>query len=180
MRRPVHLDFLQTRPPAGRPVIALACAAALALLFCVAYTVRAAREADRIQAAIDATRHEMGRDRPDRREVVAIDSQRLAADVQLANDVMVRLSTPWPRLFSSLEAAANPSVVLVGLQPEAGNQQIRIAGVARRYEDVLEYVGRLQETRGISDVFLASHETRDEPSGSTISFTVTARWKEAS
>nr|WP_255428251.1 PilN domain-containing protein [Ramlibacter cellulosilyticus] len=100
------------------------------------------------------------------------EARALAAEVVRANAVAARLQVPWEALFTDLELAAGEGVTLTGLEPEGGMRRLRITGEARRFEDLTQYLRRLEGTPALHNVFLTSHEQRDRG----VAFTLTADW----
>lgn len=100
------------------------------------------------------------------------DAKALAADVLRANAVAARLQVPWDALFTDIELAAGEGVTLLGLEPEGGMRRLRITGEARRFEDLTQYLRRLEGTPALHNVFLTGHELRDRG----LTFTLTADW----
>jgi hypothetical protein len=101
------------------------------------------------------------------------DARALAADVARANAVAARLQVPWDALFSDLEVAGGEGVTLLGFEPEGGMRRLRISGEARRFEDLTQYLRRLEGTPAFRNVFLTAHELRDR---GLLTFTLTADW----
>lgn len=93
---------------------------------------------------------------------------------ELASAVVARLSMPWSDWFAQLEASTRGKVVFTALQPEADGRRVRVAGVARRFEDLVEYMMALEATPGFANVFLSEHA--ETPTG--VSFTLSADWVE--
>ncbi len=176
----IHLDFVHPLPPRRKTATVLAVLALAVVVGDVWGTVAGSAEDARLAAEIDRARRTAPRDDASRRGAVVVDRKRLGEELAQANEVVARLSTPWSRLFEGIERATDPSVVLVGLQPEARGDRIRISGVARQYEDVLAYVDRLQNAPSLADVLLTSHEVQDDPQqGTSVAFTLSARWTDA-
>lgn len=100
------------------------------------------------------------------------ENRALAAEVLRANAVAARLQVPWEALFTDLELAAGEGVTLLGLEPEGGLRRLRITGEARRFEDLTQYLRRLEGTPALHNVFLTGHELRDRG----LTFTLTADW----
>jgi hypothetical protein len=95
--------------------------------------------------------------------------------VARANTVIAALNLRWDAMFADLETAANDNVALLAIQPEAGATHIRVAGEARRFDDLLAYISRLEATRGFSNVLLLNHALVEAP-GQALSFTLIADW----
>jgi hypothetical protein len=79
-------------------------------------------------------------------------------------------------MFGELESAASANVALLGIQPDGAGRQVRLAGEARRFEDLLAYVARLEATPGFANVFLAGHELKSGSGGQVVAFTLAAEW----
>ncbi len=175
----LHLDFLH--PTAAAPRLGLA-------LLLVGLVVAGAvgwryvtldREATRLEARIADTQRMARRDFavvP----VAAGDPKVVAQELGQANTILASLAVPWDALFRSLETAGGNSVGLVGIQPDGSGRQVRISGEARRFEDLVAYLKRLEATDGFSNVFLAAHEMKGESKGNSrtrsIGFTLHADW----
>jgi hypothetical protein len=171
--RALELDFLH---PAGARlrldlvVLAVGIAAAGA----VAWRYSAlADDVAALETRIDDVRRLARRDLP-RMRVPAGDSRALAQEVGRANAVLATLTVPWDAMFGELESAAGANVALLGIQPDG--RQVRLAGEARRFEDLLAYIGRLEATPGFANVFLAGHELKSGAGGPGVAFTLAADW----
>jgi len=173
--RPLHLDFLHPARRRGAPgmvllIAGIACVAGAAWQFT---TLR--QSITQIEARLTETQRMAQRQRPPV-AVSPAEAKLLAQDVGRANAVLASLNVPWDRLFRDLETASSEAVGLTGVQPEGGGRQVRITGEARRFEDVLAYVKRLEATPGLANVLLASHEMRTGAALRTFQFTVVADW----
>jgi Tfp pilus assembly protein PilN len=104
------------------------------------------------------------------------DPKLVAQEVVRANAVLANLAVPWDALFGELESASNANVALLSIQPEAGGRKVQLAGEARRFEDLLAYVARLEATPGFAHVFLTEHEMRNSGGQRAVSFTIGADW----
>lgn len=105
-------------------------------------------------------------------EASGAEARLLAADVARANAVAARLQVPWEALFTDLETAAGEGITLLGFEPEGGMRRLRITGEARRFEDLTQYLRRLEATPALHNVFLTGHELR----GQGVTFTLNADW----
>jgi hypothetical protein len=177
MRPRLHLDFV--RPHARRPRLAaflLAVGLAGAAGAGAEYA-RLAAQAERLEAAIADTARMARRDLPRLR--AAADPKQLAEEVRGANLVLAELTVPWDELFREIEAAGGEGIALLAIQPDAASGTVRLAGEARRYEDALAYVGRLERGSVLNRVFLASHELRPGAAPRPVAFAILAQWREA-
>lgn len=106
----------------------------------------------------------------------ARDPKLVAQEVIRANAVLANLAVPWDALFGELEAAASGNVALLAIQPASGGRKVQLSGEARRFDDLLAYVARLEATPGFANVFLTEHEVRAGAGEQAVTFTVTADW----
>jgi hypothetical protein len=173
--RALHLDFLHPAGPRvriGAALLALGIAAAA--LAGWRYFVLAGDVA-RLEARV-ADLNSLARRTFPQLRAPAGDARLLAQEVGRANAVLASLTLPWDAMFAELEGAASKDVALLGIQPDGTGRQVRLAGEARRYEDLLAYVARLEATAGFANVFLAAHEVRTDAPGQPVAFTLTADW----
>jgi Tfp pilus assembly protein PilN len=165
----LQLDFLHPdggRFPVGKLLLVFGVLAALMM----AWKFNAlANEQVQLQAQITNTERLLRRELPQ----VHTDDKQLSEQVARANIVLAALNLPWDAMFAELESVAEENVALLSIQPDAAGKHIRLAGEARRYEDVLAYVKRLERTVGFANVFLLGHEGRDEGG---VSFNLGADW----
>ncbi len=173
--RALELDFLHPaapRVPVGLVLLALGVAAAGA----VAWRHYAlAGEATRLEARIEDAKRLARRELP-RMRAPAGDAKLLAQEVGRANAVLASLTVPWDSMFGELESAGGANVALLGIHPDGAGRQVRLAGEARRFEDLLAYVSRLEATPGFANVFVSGHELRSGGGGHIVAFTLLAEW----
>jgi Tfp pilus assembly protein PilN len=175
MRPRLHLDFVRPRAPRtwlGAGLLAAGAFAAVATL--VEYRAAAA-EAARLEARIADTQRMVRRDLPRLRQT-SLDPKAVAEEVRNANAVLAQLTIPWDALFREIEAAGDRTVALLSIQPDAGARALRITGEARRFEDVLAYIGRLEGRPALANVFLASHELRPGGAQRPVAFALVGQW----
>jgi hypothetical protein len=173
MMRALELDFLRpagSRLRLGLVVLALGVAAAGAVAWRY-YTL--AGDVARLEGRIDDVKRLARRDLP-RMRLPAGDAKLLAQEVGRANAVLASLTLPWDAMFGELESAASANVALLGIQPDG--RQVRLAGEARRFEDLLAYIGRLEATPGFANVLLSGHELKSGSGGAVVAFTLAAEW----
>ncbi|MDB6002689.1 MAG: putative secretion system transrane protein 1 [Rhizobacter sp.] len=181
MRR-LQLDFLHPTTARGvaGPLLLAVGVVALLLSLWQQHTLDA--ESKALQASLAATPSATQAATPVRARVplrlARLDDRQLAQEVERANVAIATLSVPWPNFFAELEAASDPKVALLAIQPEADGRRIRISGEARRFQDMLGYLTRLEATPGLANVLLVSHEVRSANGtrGTTVGFTLTADW----
>jgi Tfp pilus assembly protein PilN len=165
--RAIRLQFTRSSARPGAASIALLVAGALALGVTLWRFSAQQAEHEELAAALRASEAVAGR-------VSSQDASRgrQAADVSRASAMLASLAVPWAGLFSALESAAAPGVVLTGLAPEVDARRVRISGEAREFDQIADYARRLQQTQAFTGVTVVSHETRD----TRIGFTLQANW----
>ncbi len=171
----LRLDFLHPAAPRlmlGVALLALGIAAAAAVA--VRHYVLAT-QIEELGARVADTGHLARRDLPPMRGAAG-DPKLVAQEVSRANAVLASLTLPWDAMFGGLEAAAAPEVALLGVQPTATARQVRLIGEARRFEDLLAYIARLESTGGFANVFLQSHELKQNGAMHAVAFTLNADW----
>lgn len=171
--RTLELDFLnpgRARTRLGLLLLLAGVGATLAVGF------RAQTLAEQVQVLnqrVGDSRKLARRDGPATAEP-ARDPKIVAQEVIRANAVLANLAVPWDALFGELESAASGNVALLAIQPASGGRKVQLSGEARRFEDLLAYVARLEGTAGFANVFLTEHELRG--ADRAVTFTVTADW----
>lgn len=173
--RAVELDFLAARRTRTRLGL-------LVLLAGVGAVAAVGLRAQAVATQLDAVNQKIGDTRnPSKRPAAAPteparDPKLVAQEIVRANAVLANLAVPWDALFGELESAASGNVALLAIQPAAGGRKVQLSGEARRFEDLLAYVSRLESTKGFANVFLSEHEMRVSGGERVVSFTVTADW----
>ncbi len=104
------------------------------------------------------------------------DTPEVRAQVQKANGVLQQMNVPWGELFASVESAEGADVALLTVQPDPRSRSVTLAGVARSLPAVLGYMQRLERTKRLHDVVLASHEVKAKEPGQPVAFAVSASW----
>jgi len=100
-------------------------------------------------------------------------SRELVAEIQQARAVIAALDVPWDRLFTDIEAAARPGIVLTELQPEGEGRRLRLGGDATTFTDLTAYIAGLSQRPTLAKVLLARHERAN----GVTRFTITAEWR---
>jgi Tfp pilus assembly protein PilN len=173
--RALHLDFLHPGGPRLRIGAALLALGIVATASAGWRYYALAADVARLEERVEDLRNLSRRSLPKLR-TSAGDAKVVAQEVGRANAVLASLTLPWDAMFGELEAAANPNVALLGIQPDGSGRQVRLAGEARRFEDLLAYVARLEGTAGFANVYLAGHELKTDAVGQPVAFTLTADW----
>lgn len=101
-----------------------------------------------------------------------------ARDATLADmrRILEQLNLPWGGLFATLESLHGGDVALLSIAPDARNGNLRISGEARNLGAMLDYHRRLDESPGIRDVSLVSHEILEQVPERPVRFSLVATW----
>jgi Tfp pilus assembly protein PilN len=173
--RALHLDFLHPAGPrleAGPVLLALGIAAAVLVGW---RFVALGSDVEDLEARLADVKRLERRELP-RIRLAGTDQKVLAQEVGRANAVLASLTLPWDAMFGELESAAHANVGLLAIQPEASGRQVRLAGEARTFEELLAYIARLEATAGFGNVLLATHELKPGGASRPVAFTLTADW----
>ncbi len=100
----------------------------------------------------------------------------LTVNVQAANAMVGKLSVPWEELLSTLESVRGERIVIDSLRPDLAGRKVEIAATAAAFEDIAEFVNRINATEALHQAVLVSEASGREPG---IRFAVTASWAEA-
>lgn len=169
MRR-VNFEFAPARLSAGRRLLALGILCAAIAGFEYLTLADEAAEWDAVAAKASATVKNPAGGAGDLKSDIR-------QEIETARGVIRRLSLPWDALFRAMETAAFENVALLGVQPDAQQSSVNLAGEARAYADVLTYMSRLERSGALTNVRLLSHEIRRDDPQRPVAFTVAARWK---
>jgi hypothetical protein len=173
--KPITLDFLH---PAGRgsrwaPWLLLAGGLAAALALSVERELAQAIKGrqSQIEEARNLTRRSLPSLRGD-----ASDTPEVREQIKKANAVLGQLNVPWSGLFAAIEAAQDPNVALLAVQPDARASAVTISGQARGLPALWGYMERLQRSERLRDVVLVSHEIKLKEPGQPAAFVLSAQW----
>jgi hypothetical protein len=161
------LDYAARRRSALLPALALL-AAAVTLAIWLGLERRAAlRDAEVLQVELDRATQKPG-------AAPRLDP-RLAPEVRQANDVIVRMSAPWERLFAAIERAGNPRIALLALNPDPKSGKVELTGEAADRGALVEYLAGLRQS-GLRNVYLLNEQANVQGAPGALRFVVTAAW----
>jgi hypothetical protein len=92
--------------------------------------------------------------------------------LEAARETIRRLATPWGELFAALESTPTAGVALLGVTPDPAGASVLIAGEARDYAALLEYVAALRRAPPLARAYLIRHEAR----GGRLALSIRAPW----
>ncbi|MET0981635.1 MAG: PilN domain-containing protein [Telluria sp.] len=99
------------------------------------------------------------------------------AQAAAVNAAILQLNLPWRDLHDAVAGATPASVALLALEPDAKRRVLRITAEARSSDDMLAYVGRLQELDWFAHVALSRHEINEQDPNRPIRFQLDAQWR---
>lgn len=170
--RALQLDFKQAVRQRSVPGLLVLVMGAIAL----GYVLNSERElAGQIELA--EARLEVLAKRGRIKAVVPVDSQELQQEIRQANDILQQLSLPWDDLFKVVESTSEKEIALLSIQPDAGKRLVRIGGEAKNFDALLAYITRLEQSKILHEVFLTSHEIRQQDPEKPVRFALVAKWK---
>jgi hypothetical protein len=129
------------------------------------------------QVALERMETQQGLLRAGTNPVRGVPRERLEEGIKQAEAVMRQLALPWGAIVRTIEEAATPEVAVLQLEPQARERQLRLTALARRQEEMGEYLRRLAAAPALADVHLASHQVLAGDPQRPIQFTVLARLK---
>ena len=87
-----------------------------------------------------------------------------------AETVVRQLTLPWADIIRAIEAASMRNVGVLNMQPDAQHRVLKLTAEAKSREAMLEYVRRIAQTKGLSNVYIVNHQVRAEDPSRTIQF----------
>lgn len=94
-----------------------------------------------------------------------------------ANEVLRQLNLPWDRLFAALEQSVSPEVSVLAIAPDATKSALTLKASATDMDAVVDFMERLQKTRLLSNIHLATQEIAEDDSRHPLQFTLRANWE---
>ena len=158
-------------PPLGWLCLALAVVLMVAVLAWAGYAQHQAQKAQHQYAALE---QKMAANK-----LAAAPANPALQQAWLA--ALQQLNLPWQGLFSALETAQTPELVLLAIEPDASSGLVRITGLANDFAAVQAYLQRLSEQPALSQVLLQNYKNTGISAGATpgggLRFTAQARWQ---
>ena len=112
------------------------------------------------------------------RPVREIPKQKLEEEARNAEAVVRQLTLPWATLIGAIEQAATREVAILQLQPDAETRLLKLTAETRQREAMFDFLRRLGEAKGLSEVHLVSHQVQREDPQRPIQFSVQASIRE--
>ncbi|MDD5248617.1 MAG: hypothetical protein PHY45_06515 [Rhodocyclaceae bacterium] len=172
----MDIDFRWQRRSRKRFVGIAIFALAIALVVAQAWIFFALRaEADTCQS----DRHRLDRLAATQRAQESLEArERLQAELRLANRIIDKLDTPWDALFGTIESAGGEQVILLGVDPDAEQRDVRLTGEAKDMSAVLGYLRDLRRAPALKSVYLTGHQINLQDPQRPVRFAIDAHWVE--
>lgn len=170
----LNLDYCRPPLPLPRAGWVLLAAGVLVLAASSAWTWRVQAQLAAAETQLRVLeRSAAGAARAPARRIEA--SRGEALEVGRANALLRSLDVPWDDLFRAIEASAHEEIALLQLQPDPQKATVRITAEAKDFAALVAYSAELARRKPIGGVLLQSHE--QDPRGTSVRFTLVARWK---
>jgi Tfp pilus assembly protein PilN len=135
------------------------------------------QETQRVESKIDRVEGRIN-GRVTASNVSQLPPAKLAEIIKFSNRTIHQLNLPWDILFTQLEAAKSDGVALLGIEPNAKSNAIKVEGEAKDYAAMLKYVRSLSQQGVLQGVYLTEHKMDDQNPDKPIRFTLEASWVE--
>ena len=101
---------------------------------------------------------------------------KLLARISFANSVIERKSVSWLTLLDRLESVVPDGIAISTLEPDPKKETLKLAGVARNFSNVRQFMENLEGSHFFTNVFLVSQaEVKVGQSQKGISFSITCK-----
>lgn len=169
--RALQLDFLQGSRRGGNGIVLLALGVAAAFAV-VSFHDELKDEADLLESQAAKLERRARGAAPVNVQV----DESVQQEIRRANEVIDQLALPWDRLFLAVESAASERVALRGIAPDVRAGTVQISAETADAEAMFDYVRRLEQQSGLSQVYLLQHQRERRNIARPIRFLVSASW----
>ncbi len=173
--RPLRLDFAARHDGAslGRIVLLLVGAAAMAIATTAFQDIRTRT------AQLESEFGRIKKPAVTARNAGAAGAQRPDEAVRRANAVARELARRWDKVFAAIEAAGDPEVGLLAVEPDAQKGVVRITAQSKSKQAMLRYLTRLQDKEPLQRMLLEQHQVRVDEPERPVRFIVSGEWEQA-
>lgn len=103
-----------------------------------------------------------------------------SAGLTRAKEVVEDLNRPWDGMFAMIESSMPTELTLIDIAPSAHTGEIRISGLARQYDAILDFVDALNAQaytgKTSNAAYLMSHQVMEQDPERKIRFDISAVW----
>jgi len=93
------------------------------------------------------------------------------------NMAIMQLNLPWADFLAAIERNLSSNVALLGIEPNAERQTVRIEGEAKTAEDMIDFVEQLGQDSFFQAASLLRHQINDSDRNRPYRFTMEAAWR---
>lgn len=93
------------------------------------------------------------------------------------NMAIMQLNLPWDEFLSAIERNLSGNVALLGIEPNAEKQTVRIEGEAKAADDMIDFVEQLGQDPFFQAASLLRHQINDSDRNRPYRFTMEAAWR---
>ena len=130
-------------------------------------------EQSRLNAEISAIQGKLGA-RPV--GITEADFSRQKARIRFYNEIIERKSSDWIGLLDMIENATPNGLTLSSLSPVKKEDELKLAGSARSFKAVQQYLEKLESSENFSNVLLLSHTNMNaDEKVSGVQFTISCK-----
>lgn len=104
-------------------------------------------------------------------------SEKLSAEMTVADSVARHMALPWGELFKALENSAHKEVALLQVKPDTTSKTLTLVAEAKNLAAMTAYLNKLSKQAVFYSVHLVEHEVLQQESPPRVRFTVSAAWK---
>ncbi|MBT9520763.1 MAG: PilN domain-containing protein [Dechloromonas sp.] len=93
------------------------------------------------------------------------------------NLAIMQLNLPWSQFLTAIEKNLSSNVALLGIDPNAERQIVRIEGEAKTAGDMIDFVEQLGRDPFFQDASLLRHQINDSDQNHPFRFTMEVSWR---
>lgn len=101
-------------------------------------------------------------------------SMKQAGEINL---VIMQLNLPWSEFLSAIERNLSSNVALLGIDPNAERQIVRIEGEAKAAEDMIDFVEQIGRDQFFHGATLLRHQINESDRNLPYRFTMEVNWR---
>lgn len=170
----IYLNHAFTHQKRNSTAMFLLISGALMLATSIFYIQHLSSKTQRLEADIEQLSHSKI-PRPsvklNSKESIKTRDEMVAVNAAISEIVM-----PWTSLFKTLEAANNPDIKLMSVEPNTKKQALRINAVAMDVDSMMRYIEDLSQQKMLKNVVLVTQQNADINGQPALHFVVEALW----
>ena len=105
--------------------------------------------------------------------------ERMKSELRFANRVIDQIDTPWDALFGAVESAYSDQAILLSVEPDTEQREVRLTAEAKDLAAMLAYLDQVRQSPILKGAYLASHQINQQDPQKPVRFIIEARWLDA-